>query len=103
MARVPGRTWNPRFSLPLANREVIKSSNSVTERSIDEQTVRPRSGNARFAGAENSGIAAAQRLGHQPATKADFRRCSAGERRISLSLAAQAGAGRLDRRRVETE
>src|SRR5215469_14029437 len=67
----------------------------------DEQTLRSRAGNVGHVAAENSGACADERLRGQSAVKAGVWRHFAGERRIALPSAAQAGARGLDHGGVE--
>src|SRR5262249_24053486 len=76
---------------------------SVTEWRVNEQAIRSCPGNPGSVASEDIGARAAAWLGHRAALEAGFWRCSPGQRRLTLSSAAQTGAGRLDHGRVETE
>src|SRR5215470_12969773 len=76
---------------------------SVTEGIGDEQTFRFRAGNIGPAVAEDSGARTIARLGHRATLETSIRRCSASERRLTVSGAPQIGAGWLDHGRVEAK
>src|SRR5579872_1229498 len=96
-------------ALPVASFQGIALSslgnrgNSVTERRAHEQAARSGAGDAGPADPENPGTAAAAWLGAEPATETGFERGAAGERRLTLSGAAQAGATRVDSGGVEAD
>src|ERR1700687_6264316 len=68
-----------------------------------EQTQRPRPRHPRPAPPEDSGPPALARVGDRAAPQVSLRRRAAGQRRLPLPRPAQAGAGRLDRGRVEAD
>src|SRR5262249_22680224 len=76
---------------------------SVTEWRVNEQAIRSCPGDPGSVASEDIGARAAAQLGHRTALEAGFWRRSPGQRRLTLSSAAQTGAGRLDNGRVKTD
>src|SRR6185436_69837 len=68
-----------------------------------EPTHRPRPRNSRSSAAEDPRPAAAARVGDQPSPEIHLERRAAGQRRLALPRAPQAGAGGLDPGGVEAD